>query len=63
TDASCASIVDRGLRSGKFIRAFDRHWLAGSMVRVWAADGHGAIESAFGLLHKNVLDRRIWTAR
>ncbi len=50
-------------RSREFVRALDRHRMAGSIGRVGAADDNAAMESFFSLLQKNVLDRRNWTTR
>ena len=50
-------IADRN--SGpKFVRALTRHRIVGSIGRVGAAGDNAAMESFFGLLQKNVLDRR-----
>ncbi len=61
----CILHSDRGsqFRSRKFIRALDRHRMAGSIGRVGAAGDNAAMESFFSLLQKNVLDRRSWTTR
>ena len=58
--AGCVLHTDRGsqFRSRKFVRALDRHRMAGSMGRVGAAGDNAAMESFFGLLQNNVLDRR-----
>ncbi len=37
--------------------------MTGSMGRVGAAGDNAAMESFFGLLQNNVLDRRTWTTR
>lgn len=50
-------------RSRKFVRALDRHQIAGSIGGVGAAGDNAAVESFFSLLQKNVLDRRVWTTR
>jgi transposase InsO family protein len=50
-------------RSRKFVRALDRHRIAGSIGRVGAAGDNAAMESFFSLLQKNVLDRRQWATR
>lgn len=50
-------------RSRKFVRALDRHRMAGSAGRVGAAGDNMAMESFFSLLRKNVLDRRTWATR
>ncbi|MFB6514201.1 IS3 family transposase [Streptomyces virginiae] len=61
----CILHSDRGsqFRSRKFVRALDRHRMAGSIGRVGAADDNAAMESFFSLLQKNVLDRRRWATR
>ncbi|WP_107484236.1 IS3 family transposase [Streptomyces sp. NRRL B-24572] len=61
----CILHTDRGsqFRSRKFVRAFDRHRMAGSIGRVGAAGDNAAMESFFSLLQKNVLDRRKWATR
>ncbi|MFB7176060.1 IS3 family transposase [Streptomyces sp. NPDC056254] len=61
----CILHSDRGsqFRSRKFVRALDRHRMAGSIGRVGAAGDNAAMESFFSLLQKNVLDRRSWTTR
>ncbi|MEW1636958.1 IS3 family transposase [Streptomyces sp. NPDC093801] len=61
----CILHTDRGsqFRSRKFVRALDRHRMAGSIGRVGAAGDNAAMESFFSLLQKNVLDRRTWTTR
>ncbi|THA29825.1 IS3 family transposase [Streptomyces sp. A1547] len=61
----CILHTDRGsqLRSRKFVRALDRHRMAGSIGRVGAAGDNAAMESFFSLLQKNVLDRRKWATR
>ncbi|WP_328740746.1 IS3 family transposase [Streptomyces erythrochromogenes] len=61
----CILHTDRGsqFRSRKFVRALDRHRMAGSIGRVGAAGDNAAVESFFSLLQKNVLDRRRWTTR
>ncbi|WP_425433637.1 integrase core domain-containing protein, partial [Kineococcus rhizosphaerae] len=50
-------------RSRKFVHALARHGLVGSMGRVGAAGDNAAMESFFGLLQNNVLDRRQWSTR
>ncbi|EEP74671.1 integrase catalytic region [Micromonospora sp. ATCC 39149] len=50
-------------RSRKFVRALDRYRMAGSMGRVGAAGDNAAMESFFGLLQHNVLNRRTWRTR
>ncbi|MGW4669136.1 IS3 family transposase [Streptomyces sp. NPDC004324] len=61
----CILHSDRGsqFRSRKFVRALDRHRMAGSIGRVGAAGDNAAMESFLSLLQKNVLDRRTWTTR
>ena len=63
--AGCILHSDRGsqFRSRKFVRALDRHRIAGSIGRVGAAGDNAAMESFFSLLQKNVLDRRQWATR
>ncbi|SBT63970.1 Transposase InsO and inactivated derivatives [Micromonospora sediminicola] len=63
--AGCILHTDRGsqFRSRKFVRALHRHRMAGSMGRVGAAGDNAAMESFFGLLQNNVLNRRSWTTR
>lgn len=61
----CILHSDRGsqFRSRKFVRALNRHRMAGSIGRVGAAGDNAAMESFFSLLQKNVLDRRVWATR
>jgi transposase InsO family protein len=61
----CILHSDRGsqFRSRKFVRALDRHRMAGSTGRVGAAGDNAAMESFFSLLQKNVLDRRVRATR
>jgi transposase InsO family protein len=63
--AGCVLHTDRGsqFRSRKFVRALDLHRMAGSMGRVGAAGDNAAMESFFGLLQNNVLNRRTWRTR
>jgi putative transposase len=63
--AGCVLHTDRGsqFRSRRFLRALQRHDMAGSMGRVGAAGDNAAMESFFSLLQKNVLDRRSWATR
>jgi putative transposase len=71
--AGCVLHTDRGsqgrsigsgqFRSRKFVRALGRHGLVGSMGRVGAAGDNAAMESFFGLLQNNVLNRRSWPTR
>ena len=63
--AGCVLHSDRGsqFRSRKFVHALARHGLVGSMGRVGAAGDNAAMESFFGLLQNNVLDRRQWSTR
>src|SRR4051812_26517702 len=60
--AGCVLHTDRGsqFRSRKFVRTLDRHHMVGSMGRVGAAGDNAAMESFFGLLQNNVLNRRSW---
>ena len=61
----CVIHTDRGsqFRSRKFIHALNQHHLVGSMGRVGAAGDNAAMESFFGLLQNNVLDRSHWSTR
>ncbi len=63
--AGCVLHTDRGsqFRSRKFVQALARHDMVGSMGRVGAAGDNAAMESFFGLLQNNVLDRRTWPTR
>jgi putative transposase len=63
--AGCVVHSDRGsqFRSRKFLAALRRHHLIGSMGRIGAAGDNAAMESFFGLLQNNVLDRQRWTSR
>jgi transposase InsO family protein len=63
--AGCVIHSDRGsqFRSRKFLAALSRHRMAGSMGRVGAAGDNAAMESFFGLLQNNVLNRRSWATR
>ncbi|WP_412746017.1 IS3 family transposase [Krasilnikovia sp. MM14-A1004] len=63
--AGCVLHTDRGsqFRSRKFVRALERHQMVGSMGRVGAAGDNAAMESFFGLLQNNVLDRHPWRTR
>ncbi|MFI7081973.1 IS3 family transposase [Micromonospora sp. NPDC049903] len=63
--AGCVLHTDRGsqFRSRKFVHALNQHQMIGSMGRVGAAGDNAAMESFFGLLQNNVLDRRTWTTR
>jgi putative transposase len=63
--AGCTLHTDRGsqFRSRKFVHALNQHHMIGSMGRVRAAGDNAAMESFFGLLQNNVLDRRTWTTR
>ena len=63
--AGCVLHTDRGsqFRSRKFVRALNQHHMIGSMGRVGAAGDNAAMESFFGLLQNNVLDRRAWSTR
>ncbi|MFC4853985.1 IS3 family transposase [Actinophytocola glycyrrhizae] len=63
--AGCVIHTDRGsqFRSRKFVRVIHQHHMIGSMGRVGAAGDNAAMESFFGLLQNNVLDRRTWSTR
>jgi len=63
--AGCIVHSDRGsqFRSRKFLAALRRHDLVGSMGQVGSAGDNAAMESFFGLLQNNVLDRQCWTSR
>lgn len=63
--AGCIVHSDRGsqFRSRRFVHALGRHDMAGSMGRVCAAGDNAAMESFFGLLQKNVLNRRRYDTR
>ncbi|GGK44229.1 hypothetical protein GCM10010124_41320 [Pilimelia terevasa] len=63
--AGCVLHTDRRsqFRSRKLQRALNRHRMVGSMGRVGAAGDNAAMESFFGLLQNNVLNRRTWTTR
>ncbi|GAB1644075.1 hypothetical protein KRMM14A1259_47470 [Krasilnikovia sp. MM14-A1259] len=63
--AGCVLHTDRGsqFRSRKFVRALEAHRMVGSMGRVGAAGDNAAMESFFGLLQNNVLDRHPWRSR
>ena len=63
--AGCVLHTDRGsqFRSRKFVRALHHHGMTGSMGRVGAAGDNAAMESFFGLLQNNVLDRHTWATR
>ena len=63
--AGCVLHTDRGsqFRSRKLVGELHRHDMIGSMGRVGAAGDNAAMESFFGLLQNNVLDRRTWTTR
>ena len=50
-------------RSRKFLAALRRHHLVGSIGQVGSAGDNAAMESFFGLLQNNVLDRQRWTNR
>ena len=56
---------DRGsqFRSRKFVKALHHNGLIGSMGRVGACGDNAAMESFFGLLQNNVLDRQRWNTR
>jgi transposase InsO family protein len=61
----CILHSDHGsrFRSRTFVRALDRHRMAGSIGRLGAAGDNAAMESFFSLLQKNVLDRRVRATR
>ena len=63
--AGCIVHTDRGsqFRSRKFVRCIHEHDMVGSMGRVGAAGDNAAMESFFGLLQNNVLNRRTWATR
>lgn len=63
--AGCVLHSDRGsqFRSRKFVLALGRYGMLGSMGRVGAAGDNAAMESFFGLLQNNVLNRRRWDTR
>ena len=63
--AGCVLHTDRGsqFRSRKLVGELHRHNMIGSMGRVGAAGDNAAMESFFGLLQNNVLNRRTWTTR
>jgi len=56
---------DRGsqFRSRKFVHVLSDNGLQGSMGRVRACGGNGAMESFFSLLQKKVLDRQRWSTQ
>jgi transposase InsO family protein len=61
----CVLHTDRGsqFRSRRFVRTLHQHDMVGSMGRVGAAGDNAAMESFFGLLQNNVLNRRTWATR
>ncbi len=61
----CILHSDRGsqFRSRKFVRALDRHRMAGIDRESRGGGDNAAMESFFSLLQKNVLDRRVWAPR
>ncbi len=63
--AGCVLHTDRGSQFGsrKLVGELHRHDMIGSMGRVGAAGDNAAMESFFGLLQNNILDRRTWTTR
>jgi len=63
--AGCLLHTDRGsqFRSRKLQRALAHHRMVGSMGRVGAAGDNAAMESFFGLLQNNVLNRRTGATR
>ncbi len=65
TTAGCTVHSDRGsqFRSRKYLAALRHHHLVGSMGQVGSAGDNAAMESFFGLLQNNVLDRQRWATR
>ncbi len=63
--AGCILHTDRGsqFRSRRFVHALNRFGMVGAMGRVGAAGDNAAMESFFGLLQRNVLDRQRWDTR
>ena len=63
--AGCVVHRVRGsqFQSGKLLRVLARHRLVGAMGRVASCVDNAAMESFFGLLQKNFLNRRSWTSR
>lgn len=63
--AGCILHSDRGsqFRSRKLQHAINQQAMVGSMGRVGSAGDNAAMESFFGLLQNNVLDRRQWATR
>ena len=63
--AGCTVHSDRGsqFRSRKYLAALRHHELVGSMGQVGSAGDNAAMESFFGLLQNNVLDRQRWPTR
>lgn len=63
--AGCILRTDRGsqFRSRNFVATLHHHRILGLMGRVGAAGDKAAMESFFGLLQNNVLDRRPWATR
>ncbi len=61
----CTLHSERGsqFRSRTFVRALDRHRMAGSTGRAGAAGDNTATESFVSPLQKNVLDRRVRATR
>jgi transposase InsO family protein len=60
--AGCILHSDRGsqFRSRKFVRALDRHRMAGSIGRVGAAGDNAAMESFWSSMQIELLNRRRW---
>ena len=65
TTDGCTVHSDRGpqFRSRKYLAALRHHHLVGSMGQVGSAGDNAAMESFFGLLQNNVLDRQRWATR
>ena len=65
TTAGCTVHSDRGsqFRSRKYLAVLRHHHLVGSMGQVGSAGDNAAMESFFGLLQNNVLDRQRWATR
>jgi putative transposase len=60
--ASCVLHTDRvPIPITKFVQALDRHQMLGWMGHVGAAGDNAAMESFFGLLQNNLLNRHNWT--
>ena len=61
--AGVGEVAAAVFRSRKYIKALHRNGLVGSMGRVGAAGDNAAMESFFGLLQNNVLNRQSWATR